>query len=90
MLLLQKEEPPILRQKLLILYTKTPDLKSEVGAWSIYDGSGDAHHTTGDSDTPPYRSVLAAMKDGWRVLQLPQQFPAYPASSPTGCCASTS
>ena len=23
-------------------------------------------------------SVLDAMKDGWRVIQFPQQFPAYP------------
>jgi hypothetical protein len=68
----------ILRQKLLILWVKTPDLKSEVGAWSIYDATGQERHTTGDSETPPYRSVFDAMKDGWRVIQLPQQFPAYP------------
>lgn len=67
-----------LRQKLLILYSRTPDLKSEVGAWAIYDATGRETHTTGDSDTPPYRSVFEAMKDGWRVVQFPQQFPAYP------------
>jgi hypothetical protein len=66
------------RQKLMFLYVRTPDLKSEVGAWAIYDGSGQEHHTTGDSETPPYRSVFAAMKDGWRVIQVPQQFPPYP------------
>ena len=68
----------ILRQKLLILYSHTPDLKSQVGAWTIYDAAGEGHHTTGDSDTPPYRSVFAAMKDGWRVIQFPQQLPPYP------------
>ena len=68
----------ILRQKLLLLYSHTPDLKSEVGAWTIYDATGQEHHTTGDSDTPPYRSVFAAMKDGWRVIQFPQQLPPYP------------
>ena len=26
----------------------------------------------GDADEPPYSSVLAAMRDGWRVIQLPQ------------------
>jgi hypothetical protein len=67
-----------MRQKLLILWTRNPNLKSDVGAWAIYDGTGKEHHTTGDSETPPYSSVLAAMKDGWRVIQLPQQFPAYP------------
>lgn len=69
---------PNLRQKLLILYSRTPDLKSEVGAWTVYDATEEAHHTTGDSETPPYRSVFDAMKDGWRVIQFPQQFPAYP------------
>lgn len=68
------------RQKILILYSRTPDLYSEVGAWTIYDATDGAErrHTTGDSETPPYRSVFAAMQDGWRVVQFPQQFPAYP------------
>lgn len=62
----------------MILYLSTPDLGSSVGAWTIYDGTGREKHTTGDSDRPPYDSVLEAMKDGWRVIQLPQQIPAYP------------
>jgi hypothetical protein len=66
------------RQKLLILYAQSPDLRSGIGAWTIFDGTGNEDHTTGDSETPPYKSVFDAMKDGWRVLQLPQQFPAYP------------
>ncbi len=33
----------------------------------------------GDADTPPYESVLAAMKDGWRVIQVPQ-----PGAAPSG------
>lgn len=66
------------RQQILILYAASPALNSGVGAWSIYDGAGQSEHTTGDSDEPPYSSVLAAMQDGWRVIQLPQQFPAYP------------
>ncbi|MDX1933540.1 MAG: hypothetical protein SFU56_13105 [Capsulimonadales bacterium] len=65
----------MIRQKLMFLYSSTPDLKSEVGAWSIYDGTGKEHHTTGDSDAPPYRSVYAAMLDGWRVLQVSQLHP---------------
>jgi hypothetical protein len=32
----------------------------------------------GDSDKPPYDSVLAAMKDGWRVVHFPQLIPAAP------------
>jgi len=66
------------RQQLMILYATSPALNSGVGAWSIYDATGQEEHTTGDSIEPPYPSVLAAMQDGWRVIQLPQQFPAYP------------
>jgi len=68
----------VLRQKLLVLYLHTPDLHSPVVAWTLYDGTGKEHHTSGDSDTPPYPSAIAAMRDGWRVIQFPQQFPAYP------------
>lgn len=71
---------PQLRQKLLVLYLSTPDLYSPVVAWSLYDGTGKATPTTGESEKPPYESVLGAMKDGWRVIQFPQQFPAYPGS----------
>ena len=69
---------PQLRQKLLVLYAHSPDLNSQVVSWSQYDGTGQAPVTTGDSDTPPYASVVAAMREGWRVIQFPQQFPAYP------------
>ena len=67
-----------LRQKLLLLYAQNPALDSSIGAWTVYDPTSQETHTTGDSDTPPYRSVFEAMKDGWRVIQFPQQFPAYP------------
>jgi hypothetical protein len=66
------------RQQLLVLYLHSPDLASAVTAWSAYDGTGEKEHTTGDSDQPPYASALAAMRDGWRVIQFPQHFPAYP------------
>lgn len=67
-----------LRQQLLFLYLTTSDLHSGVGAWSFYDGTGKGGGTVGDSEKPPYGSVVAAMLDGWRVIQCPQQFPAYP------------
>ena len=69
---------PQLRQKLLVLYLHTPDLHSSVVAWTLYDGTGKERHTSGDSDQPPYPSAVAAMRDGWRVIQFPQQYPAYP------------
>ncbi|HVF10421.1 MAG TPA: hypothetical protein VNA16_06450 [Abditibacteriaceae bacterium] len=66
------------RQQLLVLYLHNPNPESGVCAWSIFDGTGQEQHTTGDSVEPPYKSVVAAMRDGWRVIQFPQQHPAYP------------
>jgi hypothetical protein len=62
----------VLRQQLLILYAANSSPDSPVGAWSLFDGTGREKHMAGDADKPPYPSVLAAMRDGWRVIQLPQ------------------
>ena len=65
----------MLRQKLLILYSASSSLSSPVVGWSLYDGTGvdefEASDNTGDDGRPPYPSVLGAMRDGWRVIQLP-------------------
>ena len=60
-----------MRQQLLLLCVANPNPTSSVVAWSFFDGTGHAQTMAGDSDQPPYDSVLAAMKDGWRVLQVP-------------------
>jgi len=74
----------VLRQKLLVLYAATSSPESPVGAWSIFDGTGRETHMAGDAGEPPYASVLAAMRDGWRVIQLPQlQGPARGAEHDT-------
>lgn len=66
------------RQKVLVLYLSNSALDSKVMGWSIYDGTGQEHHTTGDSEQAPYASGLDALKDGWRVIQFPQLIPPYP------------
>ncbi|MBM7569011.1 hypothetical protein [Paenibacillus sacheonensis] len=69
------------RQQILFLNLTTPDLKSPVIAWSLYDGAAPAdalQMNTGDASVPPYASVLHAMRDGWNVLQVPV-LPHYPA-----------
>ena len=66
------------RQQLLILYLANSDLGSPAQAWSFYDGTGARTAMAGDSEAPPYPSALAAMQDGWRVIQLP----AIPARAP--------
>lgn len=66
------------RQKVLVLYLSNSALDSNVKGWSLYDGTGQTHPTTGDSDTPPYATGLDALLDGWRVIQFPQLNPPYP------------
>jgi hypothetical protein len=61
----------VLKQQLLVLYAASSSPDSPVGAWSLFDGTGREKHMAGDGDEPPYSSVVAAMRDGWRVIQLP-------------------
>ena len=68
------------KQQLLVLYAATSSPDSPVGAWSWFDGTGREKHMAGDADEPPYASVLAAMRDGWRVIQFPALRPAAPGA----------
>lgn len=74
------------RQKLLLLYSANSHLTSEVIAWSLYDGTGAFQFDASDDADAPYATVLDAMRDGWRVIQLsglnavdpgPEQQPSY-------------
>jgi len=59
-----------LRQRVLVLYLESSALDSRVVAWASYDGTGRTRHMAGDSDERPYATGLAALKDGWRLLQM--------------------
>ena len=63
-----------LRQRLLVLYTQTNCPTSEVVAWSEYDGTGRDEYA--DRDERPYHDVVAAMRDGWRVIKFPDIQPS--------------
>jgi hypothetical protein len=69
---------PVLRQQVLVLYLSTSALDSWVVGWSRYDGTGRTRPTTGDGDEPPYESGVAALRDGWRLIQAAQLIPPYP------------
>jgi hypothetical protein len=69
---------PALRQQVLVLYLATSALDSPVVGWSNYDGTGRTSPTTGDGDDPPYSTGVAALVDGWRLLQASQLIPPYP------------
>ncbi len=65
---------PRQRQQLMFLWLSHPNPASDAIAWSVFDGAG-PERMSGDADSPPYPSVLAAMRDGWRVIQVAQQHP---------------
>lgn len=57
------------RQHVLVLYLENSALDSRVIAWANYDGSGTTRAMTGDSEQPPYRTGLHALREGWRLFQ---------------------
>jgi hypothetical protein len=57
------------RQQVMVLYLENSALDSRTVGWSLYDGTGAAEHMAGDAAEPPYASGLAALRDGWRLIQ---------------------
>ena len=57
------------RQRVLVLYLASSALDARVVAWANYDGTGEHQHMAGDSDEPPYRTGVEALRDGWRLIQ---------------------
>jgi hypothetical protein len=66
------------RQRVLILYLANSALDSRVVSWAMYDGTGEREHLPGDSGVPPYATGLAALRDGWRLIQMSQLNPPAP------------
>lgn len=66
------------RQQVLILYLANSALDSRVVSWAMYDGTGQHEHLPGDSGVPPYATGLAALRDGWRLLQMSELHPPAP------------
>lgn len=63
------------RQQVLVLYLASSALDTGVIAWAFYDGTGEHRRMAGDEDTPPYKTGLEALKDGWRLIQASQLQP---------------
>jgi hypothetical protein len=69
-----------LRQQILMLYSRSSALDSDVVGWAFYDGTGATLHYAGDQDEAPFATGLAAMQAGWRVLQVSQLQAAMPGA----------
>jgi len=71
---------PDLRQKVLVLWLADSALDAPVVAWSQWDGTGARTSMAGDEDEPPYSSGLAALRDGWRLVQASPLLPHAPGT----------
>jgi hypothetical protein len=66
------------RQQILMLWLSSSSLDSGVVAWSFHDGTAGAGPQL-ESD-PPYKSGVAALVDGWRLIQMSQLLPHAPGN----------
>jgi hypothetical protein len=64
-----------MRQQVLVLYLANSALDAPTIAWAVYDGTGETRPMAGDTDQPPYRTGVDALKDGWRLFQAAQILP---------------
>jgi hypothetical protein len=64
------------RQLVLYLYSKSSNMRSPLASWMRYDATQPQEPQL-PSQEPPYASVLAAVADGWRIVQFPdtKQYP---------------
>lgn len=64
------------RQQVLILWLASSALDGGVLGWAFHDGSaGAGPQPVGD---PPYVTGVAALEDGWCLLQISPLLPAFP------------
>lgn len=64
------------RQQVLMMWLASPSLDSHVLAWSFFDGTaGDGPQPAAD---PAYPNGVAALVDGWRLLQMSPLIPPVP------------
>ena len=58
-------------QDVLVLYQTSPGLDVTPGAWSWYEASkGTGIKDLVEESKPPYKNAMAAMRDGWQVIQM--------------------
>lgn len=58
-------------QDILVLFQTSPALDVEPVAWARYEASkGTGIRDLVEEDEPPYVNAMAAMRDGWQVIQM--------------------
>ena len=57
-------------QDILVFFQTTPALTSPAVAWARYEASKGPIRDLVEEGEPPYDNALAAMRDGWEVIQM--------------------
>ena len=58
-------------QDILVLYQTSPALDVSSVAWARYEASkGTGIKDLIEESEPPYKNAMAAMRDGWQVIQM--------------------
>ena len=58
-------------QDILVLYPTSPALDVAPSAWARYEASkGTGIKDLVEESQPPYENAMAAMRDGWQVVQM--------------------
>ena len=65
------------RQQVLYLWAQGAALDEQVVAWAYHDGADGAGPAL-PSGEPPYANGVAALRDGWMLLQSAQLIPPAP------------
>ena len=73
---LKQEREPFTVQRLLYLQTHTTDLESPVIGMAIIE-NGVVYDAPDDAEDWPYKNVLEAMCDEWRIIKFPELSMAY-------------
>ena len=67
------------RQQVLYLWLAEGALDTATVAWSLYDGSSGKGPGLPDGE-PPYATGLAALEDGWFMIQSPAPYALEPGA----------
>lgn len=58
-------------QDILVLFQTSPGLDIAPAAWARYEASkGTGIKDLIEESEPPYKNAMAAMRDGWQVIQM--------------------
>lgn len=67
------------RQQVLYLWLAEGALDTETVGWAFHDGTGGQGPALPQTE-PPYATGLAALEQGWCLIQSPAPYPLFPGA----------